>query len=152
MQPKPKPKHWLFQFNPSTYRWFDRNKETAEPEQWLISQLSTLIHRGDLVAVWGSGQKAGVYGLGEVLTNPAKRPLNPAQAKYFVNQDSVDKFLEHYSAMVQYSKVLLEKPLSQEHCSRDPVLSKMQIMANQQGTNFRLTYDEWIRIVELAGR
>ena len=51
---KPQPKHWLFQFNPSTYKWLDRIKETREPEQWLVSQHAKLIQREDLVAIWGS--------------------------------------------------------------------------------------------------
>ncbi len=56
---RPQLKHWLFQFNPSIYNWFDRIKETREPEQWLISQHVKLIHKNDLVAIFGSGQKAG---------------------------------------------------------------------------------------------
>jgi len=110
-----------------------------------------LIRKGDLVAVWGSGQKAGVYGLGQVATDPTKKPLNPNQAKYFVDKDSIDKFQEHYSAFVQYSKVCLDEPLLQEDCNRDALLSQMQILTKQQGTNFRLTYEQWTRIVELAG-
>jgi DNA-directed RNA polymerase subunit RPC12/RpoP len=73
---KPQPKHWLFQFNPSVYKWFDRIKDTKEPEQWLISQHVQLIHKDDLVAIWGSGQKAGIYALGKIITNPKKNPLN----------------------------------------------------------------------------
>jgi hypothetical protein len=147
---RPRPKHWLFQFNPSVYKWFDRIKDTQEPEQWLISQHVRLIHKGDLVAIWGSGQKAGIYALGQVITNPAKNPLNPNQEKYFLDRDSISKFQAHYSAFVEYSKVCLEKPVLQEECSRDNVLLNMQILMKQQGTNFRLTFEQWTRISELT--
>jgi len=76
---KPVPKHWIFQFNPTTYRWFDRIKQTNEPEQWLTSQNAKLIRKGDLVAVWGAGKKSGIYAIGQVTTNPRIASLNPKQ-------------------------------------------------------------------------
>lgn len=37
--PKPRqPRCWMFQFNPTIYRWFDWIKENRETEQWLTSQ------------------------------------------------------------------------------------------------------------------
>lgn len=148
---KPQPKHWLFQFNPSVYKWFDRLKDTKEPEQWLISQHVQLIHKGDLVAIWGSGQKAGIYALGKVITNPKKNPLNLNQEKYFLGADDISKFQEKYSAFVEYFKVCLEKPLLQEECNRDNILLNMQVLVNAQGTNFRLTFEQWCRIKALIG-
>jgi DNA-directed RNA polymerase subunit RPC12/RpoP len=150
LQLKPQPKHWLFQFNPSIYNWFGRTKETREAEQWLVSQLWKLIRKDDLIAIWSSGQKAGIYALGQVITNPAKTPLNIGQKKFFSNLNYVEKFCDKYSAYVEYSHVFLEKPLTQEACSQDDILSKMQILVNQQRTNFRLTGEEWERIVELT--
>ena len=150
LQKRPQPKHWLFQFNPSVYKWFDRIQETNEPEQWLISQCVKLIRKGDLVAIWGSGQRSGIYALGQVITNPAKNRLSPNQEKYFLDRDSISKFQEHYSAFVEYFKVCLEKPLLQEECSRDKALLDMQILTKQQGTNFRVTFEQWNRIIELT--
>ncbi len=149
---KPQPKHWLFQFNPSAYRWFDRIKETQEPEQWLVSHLVKLIHKGDLVAIWSAGQKAGVYALGEVITNPTKKPLNPAQEKYFLNKNGLDKFREKDSAYVKYFRILVDKPLLQDECKRDDVLLDMQVLMNQQGTNFRLSNEQWDRIQDLTDK
>jgi hypothetical protein len=97
---RPQPKHWLFQFNPATYKWFERIKETKEPEQWLISQNTRLIHKDDLVAIWGSGQKAGIYALGQLTTNPTRNPLNPDQERYFLDKEVIGKFLEKNSAYV----------------------------------------------------
>ncbi len=96
---KPQPKHWLFQFNPSTYKWLERIKETQEPEQWLVSQQAKLIQRGDLVAIWGSNQNGGIYALGKIITNPTKIPLNPNQIKYFSDPDYTAKFTEKPSSV-----------------------------------------------------
>jgi predicted RNA-binding protein with PUA-like domain len=147
---RPQPKYWLFQFNPSIYNWFERIKEAKEPEQWLVSQHVKLISKGDFVAIWSSGQKAGIYALGTILTNPAKNPLTPSQEKYFLNKCDTGKFQERSSAYVEYFKIYLEKPLLQEECNKDCILSGMQVIKNPQGTNFRLTDAQWDRILELT--
>jgi hypothetical protein len=149
---RPQPKHWLFQFNPKTYKWFGRMEETQEPEQWLIAQHSRLISKGDLVAIWSSGQKAGVYALGQISTNPEKQPLNYSQEKYFTNKCDLRKFEEKNSAWIEYSKVFIEKPLLQEECNRDKTLLDLQVFMNPQGTNFRLTAEQWYRLLELADK
>lgn len=149
LQLRPRPKHWLFQFNPATYRWLDRVGETKEPEQWLTSQHFKHIHEGDLVAIWASGEKGGIYAIGHIMTKPAKKPLNAEQEKYFIEKDYIGKFQEKPSVNVGYSKVALDKPLLQDECNRDATLSGMQIFKNPHGTNFRLTTDEWTRILEL---
>jgi len=148
---KAQPKHWLFQFNPSIYKWFDRIQNTREPEQWLISQHFQLIHKDDLVAIWSSGQKAGIYALGKIITNPKQSLLNLGQEKYFLEEYDIGKFQEKYSAYVEYFKICLEKPLLKEECNKDTVLSNMQILTNSLGTNFRLTFEEWVRIQTLIG-
>lgn len=148
----PQPKHWLFQFNTSVYNWFERIKETREPEQWLVSQHSKFIQKGDLIAVWGSGQKAGVFALGKIMNNPAKNPFNINQEKYFLNKCELSKFQEKRSAYVEYFRVCLEKPLLQQECFEDKTLLNLQVFMNPQGTNFRLTSEQWSRILELTDK
>lgn len=145
---KPQPKHWLFQFNPSIYKWFDRIKITREPEQWLVSQHFKLIHKGDLVAIWSSGQNAGVYAFGQIITNPIQAPLNLKQETYFPNKEDIKKFERSHSIYVEYSKLCLEKPLLQRKCSENKILSGMQIFMNPQGTNFRLTPEQWDQLLD----
>jgi hypothetical protein len=53
----------------------ERNKQNTEAEQWLTRQNFKLLGTDDLFAVWSTGQKAGVYALGKVITNPSKNPL-----------------------------------------------------------------------------
>jgi hypothetical protein len=63
LTPTPKPCYWIFQFNPKKYPWFDRIKETRNPELWLESQHPEYMKKGDFVAIWASGKNAGVYAL-----------------------------------------------------------------------------------------
>jgi DNA-directed RNA polymerase subunit RPC12/RpoP len=148
---KPQPKHWLFQFNPSTYKWLDRIKVTQEPEQWLVSQHAKLIQRGDLVAIWGSNHNGGIYALGEIITNPTKNPLNSNQIRYFSDIDYIAKFVEKPSVYVKHFKVFGEKPLlDQGVCSEDVMLGELQVLMNPQGTNFRLSLEQWDRIIEIT--
>lgn len=139
---RPQPKQLLFHFNPSIYKWFERIEKTRETEQWLVAQHAKLIRiadLADLVAIWSSGHKAGVYAFGQIITKPAKKPLSTAQEKYFVNKDDRGKVPEKDSVWVDYSKVFIEKPLLQEECKDDKVLLDMQIFINSRGTKFRVT-------------
>jgi hypothetical protein len=148
---KPQPKHWLFQFNPSTYKWLNRIKETKEPEQWLVTHHANLIHKGDLVAVWGSSENGGIYGLGKIITDTMKDHLNINQLRYFVRIDDTAKFEEKYSAYVEYFKVSGEKPLlEQKLCDEDKILCNLPVFKNPQGTNFSISPEQWNRIFELT--
>lgn len=143
------PKCWVFQFNPAIYRWFDRKKENGESEQWLTSQHARAIHKRDKVAIWSSGDQAGIYALGEVESDPSKRPLSPEQEKYYIEKADVHKFLEKKSVTISYLKVIIDRPLLEDTCRRDSVLSTMEIFKHPQGTNFPLTREQWNRISEL---
>src|SRR3989304_8641790 len=98
-------KQWVFQFNPAIYGWFGRIKENRETEQWLTSQHARDIREGDKVVIWASGEKAGLYAIGEIITNLGKRPLNTEQEKYWTNKEDVSKFRTNYSVIIKYLKV-----------------------------------------------
>ena len=142
-------KQWVFQFNPAIYGWFGRIKENRETEQWLTSQHARDIREGDKVVIWASGEKAGLYAIGEIITNPGKRPLNTEQEKYWTNKEDVSKFRTNYSVIIKYLKVIIDKPLLEDECSKDAVLSDMAVLKQPQGTNFPLTKKQWNRILEL---
>jgi len=88
------PQHWLFQFNPSMYNWFEWIRNNKDTEQWLTSQHFKYICEGDLVAIWASGQQAGIYAMGQIVRNPGRIPLNPDQEKYYISEKEVFKFRE----------------------------------------------------------
>ena len=142
-------KQWVFQFNPAIYGWFDRMKENRETEQWLTSQYAGDIREGDKVAIWASGEKAGMYAIGEIITNPGKRPLITEQEKYWTNKEDISKFREKDSVIIKYLKLIIDRPLLEDACNKDPILSDMAVLKQPQGTNFPLTKKQWNRILEL---
>lgn len=149
--PQPTPKYWLFQFSPEIYNWFGWIKEKEETEQWLTSRHFKEICKDDMVVIWSSGQKtgtAGIYAVGRVVEYPVKKPLNPDQEKHYLAKSEVEKFQKYPSVIVKHFKVFVEKPLLQEECKKDSVLSSMHVFSNPQGTNFRLTRKHWDRILE----
>jgi len=124
-------------------------KENKETEQWLTSRHVRDIHEGDKVAIWASGEKAGIYAIGGIVTNPRRSPLNSEQEKYWLNKEDVRKFEENYSVTIKYSKVIIDKPLLESECRSDPDLTDMEVLKAAQGTNFSLTRKQWNRIIEL---
>ena len=64
-----------------------------------------------------------------------------------VEKNNLEKFERKPSVMVKYS-TFLEKPILQEECLQDEVLSSIQVFMNPQGTNFRLSRTQWDRITE----
>lgn len=149
LRPRLHPKPWVFQFNPAIYKWLDRIKENKETEQWLTSRHFRDIREGDKVVIWASGEKAGVYAVGEIVTNPRKSPLASEQAKYWTNKEDVCKFREKYNVIIKYLKVIIDRPLLEDECRKDPTLSDMEVLKQPQGTNFPLTKKQWNRIIEL---
>ena len=149
LSPGDRLRHWMFQFNPAMYAWFDWIKENMETEQWLTSRYARRICTGDKVVIWASGEKAGVYAIGEIVTNSTKRPLNAEQEKYWTNKEDILKFLEKPSVIIKYSKVVIDRPLLEDACSKDPVLSDMAVLMQPQGTNFQLSNAQWHRILEM---
>ena len=143
-------RYWMFQFNPLIYQWHDWIKENSESEQWLASQHARKIRKGDRVAIWSSGNRSGVYAIGEIVADPSRYPLAPEQEKYYIQKADVNKFREKNSVMVKYLKIVADRPLLEDKCREDPVLSAMEILKQSQGTNFPLTREQWIRILELV--
>jgi len=145
------PKYWIFQFNPAIYAWFDWMKENKETEQWLTSQYARDIRERDKVAIWASGEKAGVYAIGEVVTNPRKSPLTPEQSKYWTKKAETDvyKFQVKSSVTVKYLKIIINRPLLEVECIKDSILSDMGVLKQPQGTNFPITKEQWKRILEM---
>jgi len=147
-----KPRHWIFQFNPATYRWFDWIRENVETEQWLISRYAKAIDKRDKVIIWASGYKAGIYATGEIITTPNKRPLNTQQEKYWIVKETVDKFEEKKSVVIRYLRIISDRPLLEGRCREDHILSDMQVLKQPQATNFRLAEEQWKRVLELIDR
>ncbi|MGC8998964.1 MAG: EVE domain-containing protein [Candidatus Bathyarchaeia archaeon] len=145
-------RYWVFQFNPAIYNWHDWIKENRKEEQWLVSKHAKSIQKGDRVVIWASGEKAGIYAIGEVVEDPHIKPLSKDQEKYWTGKDNIIKFEDKPSVMIKYLKLAINNPLLEEACKKDPVLKAMEILRHPQGTNFPLTREQWKRILKLLSK
>jgi len=67
--------HWILQANPKMYD-VDRAIRELEVIRWRTPQYTGSIASGDVVAIWRSGEEAGVVGVGRVLSLPGEmQPL-----------------------------------------------------------------------------
>jgi hypothetical protein len=154
LTPAPKPRYWIFQFNPNIYLWFERMKNTAgkKPEQWLASRHGEYMKKGDFVAIWASGKKAGIYALGQLITYATENPLNADDYRYWRKEEAANKFLYCKSVWVEYLKNLSNNPIYELECKKDETLADMTILVRQQATNFQISFNQWQRIVMLAAK
>jgi hypothetical protein len=149
---KPFPKYWIFQFNPRIYNWLGRIRDTQEPERWLASQHPKEMHIDDLVIIWSSGERAGIYGFARITTDPSMGQPNNRETQYWIDKTVFLKFQEYKSVTLQHLQTMIETPILEDKCHNDKILQTLQVFLNPQGTNFRLTVKQWTRIGELIGK
>jgi hypothetical protein len=58
---------WIFQANPERYRILE-SLSAQHVELWNLRQHAHDVHAGDRVLIWLSGQDAGIYAIGTVLS------------------------------------------------------------------------------------
>ena len=81
---------------------------------------------------WKAGERHGLYGVGKIVSDIHQR----------ADGDSVVDVI--YEGC-------LARPILYDDLREHPVLSNMLIMRQQQGTNFRVTPDEWTALQPLLG-
>lgn len=64
---------WIFQGNPDKYR-LENALQNEKEEWWNLNQHAKSVRTGDRALIWISGEKAGIYAIGSVLTDPEVRP------------------------------------------------------------------------------
>lgn len=88
--------------------------------------------------------------MGQVTTYPQKKALAPEQAVYYRKKDGVPKFLKKPSVFIKYTKLFVERPILQDKCRKDNILSSMDVFKNPEGTNFEIARKHWNRIIDLS--
>jgi hypothetical protein len=140
----------MFQFNPETYDWFGWIRSKPETEQWLTSRYIRFICKDDKAVIWCSGENGGILAMGLVTTYPQKSALAPEQALHYRKKDDVMKFLKKPSVIIKYTKLFVDRPILQDKCRKDKILSSMDVFKNPEGTNFKIAKKHWNRIIDLT--
>lgn len=140
---------WIFQANPQRYDIMNAlaDEEIGINICWTVNQYKNDIAKGHLGMIWLSGREAGIYAILEIVSDPQFMEEPAAEKKYWT--DSVDKEGEKLRVKMKIIKNMLNNPLSKVTIRNTAGLQNLSILRMPQGTNFKVTSDEWIRIKEL---
>ena len=128
---------WLFQANPKLYDLRERLKHLDDPQDdWSVNRYRAEMRPGDRVVLWESGERASILALGELLSSPKQRDNPPP----YVNTD--------WAVDYRITRVL-DRPITRDDCLDHPVLRLMQVLRSPQGTNFRVSSQEWAAIEDM---
>ncbi len=119
---------WIFQCNPE--RWdllAALEKPMPYEDFWAVNQHRDAIHAGDLVYLWLAGDNAGIYGIAET-TSEVREKEEP------------DEF-GPLKVDLRYLR-RVHPPILKDDLKADAHTAKLSIIANPQGTNFKVDVDE----------
>lgn len=138
---------WIFQANPKKYRILD--SLVAEKEElWNLNQHAHAVQEGDRVLIWISGDNAGIYAVGTVVSMPMFTQDTPSGMRYWLTPAEGTKVKPR--VLVRYDRLLLDLPLTKAFLMTDPILSELRILKCAMGTNFAVTdeqccaLDDWL--------
>jgi 5-methylcytosine-specific restriction enzyme B len=138
---------WLFQANPKMYDLSAALKDfnVGDEDDWTVSRFADEMQPGDQVTLWQGGPQAGIYALG-ILTSSAFERDAPEWA-----QNAGASIHGHTTAVAFRYTHILNKPLLKPELVRDPILRDLTVILSPQGTNFRVTPEQWSALTMLIG-
>lgn len=138
--------YWLFQANPRYSRVLDGLRDLAEM-YWLVTRYTREISPGDRVVIWVAGPQAGIYALAQV-ARPVLFVDQPPDLDYWLLPM---RAIGRFYVPVRFIRKVVDRPLLKAELRHHPGLSQLSVLRVPQGTNFRITAQEWQRIQELLG-
>lgn len=136
--------YWLFQSNPKYYRIMDGIRD-FEQMSWLVTRYAKDMVSGDGVLIWVSGEQAGIYAIAEILESPKNVDTSP-DIGYWIDTSRASN---RTYAKIRFTSKLLDKPLLRENLKQDPILQHLMVIRVPNGTNYKVTPQEWQRVHEL---
>jgi len=128
---------WIFQGNPERFDVISYLKESGKKE-WSANQNRSDMRVGDDVYFWKSGDNAGIYAYGSIISEPKERDKKDPEIKF-----------GNWSVGIKIEKYLGDDYISKEIFGENSVLKRSKIMVQPQGTNFLLTQKETNEVKQL---
>lgn len=134
---------WIFQANPNRYDILNAlaDNEIGEVKHWLVNQYKREILKGDIGLIWLSGKEGGIYAIAEIISNPEITVPSEKEEKYWIDSD--DKNKERLRVKMELKINLSNNPITKEDLRKIVGLESLSIFRQSQGTNFRVTENEW---------
>jgi 5-methylcytosine-specific restriction protein B len=128
---------WLFQANPKVWDGFHENfkqQTVGATGDWTVSRYKKEIDPGNRVLLWEAGSRGGLLAIGELTGEPFQQEPSTGRSDEQVNPV--------WKVLFQYTHFLKE-PIQRSTFLKDPVLRKMHHIRAPQGSNFKVTEEEW---------
>jgi 5-methylcytosine-specific restriction protein B len=133
------PGAWIFQANPKQFDLAGALEKSSpgDTHWWNASQHRALMQAGDVVLLWASGKRAGVYAVVELVAPPVEQTRdsgsNDTLQPYELASWRVDyRYLAIFSSPIPRADLLARKSLSE-----------LSILRSPQGTNFAIGAALW---------
>ncbi len=144
---------WIKQINPKYYRFFDLIQSGEfNKEWWNISFFKEEIKQKHTMLFWLSGKAAGIYAMGEVISNPKIITLDDCKIDYCTfeyNERFPDQNLSRPFFQCRLVRELIDKPVLKEYLRDNPILKILSVIRAPQPTNFRVTKEQWQELKRL---
>ncbi|WP_201769180.1 EVE domain-containing protein [Aphanizomenon flos-aquae] len=136
--------YWLFQGNPKYYRIMDGIRNFKQM-LWSVTRYAKDMVSGDGVLIWVSGEQAGIYAIAEILESPKNVATLP-DIGYWID---TSRAINRTCVKIRFTSKLLDKPLLRENLKQDAMLQHLMVIRVPNGTNYKVTPEEWQRVHEL---
>lgn len=139
---------WIFQANPKTYDVLNAlSNIDIEEYVWKVVQHKNEIHAGHLGLIWMSGKEGGIYAVIDVASNPQMLYDSEEETAFWLNEQDKNQLL--LRVKYKYKLKLTNNPITRRELLNIPELKNMEIFKRPQGTNKRVTNEEWKHILPL---
>jgi MoxR-like ATPase len=132
---------WLFQANPNVWD-LAANLEEMEldaEDTWSVSRFKAELAIGDRVLLWQGGDEAGLYGIGQISGELFERG---SEDEHFTSS-------ENELAIPYRLTRKVDPPILRSTLLNHPVLKGLSVITAPQGTNFRVTDEQWTELRKL---
>lgn len=133
---------WLFQANPDIWDLAEA-LETMEPgdeDDFLVNRFKSEIGPGDRVLLWASGKESGLYAIATISGDL----FDPADAEYDVDNPDLGEMFIPWRLDRR-----LDERITRQQFLDNSTLKGMSIITAPQGTNFRVSEEQWREIERL---
>jgi predicted RNA-binding protein with PUA-like domain len=135
--------YWLFQGNPKYYRLDEAIADFSEM-YWTMGRYGKEVAPGDGVLIWRAGAAAGIVAIAEILT-PAMAQVEELDGAYWIER----KVQAKPKVRIRFTRKLRDRPILKTTCKEDPILKSLPVIRQPNGTNYKISPEQWQRVFEL---
>jgi len=139
--------NWLIQFNPAIWDFDALLQAGFEQFSFKIGYYKDIVQEDDPIVIWRSGARAGVVGIGRVVSGPEDRVADDVTSSFY----KVEADREEVTTRIQVQvETVFEEPIPKSALLE--LLARNNILTAPQSTSpFPLTEDEFNGIMRLGG-